>query len=164
MATRSNALSELTRFWLEARHGCLVQESIPVPVPRGNSDIDFLAMHPRMAQIVLPDGISIGPRLIVETKAEHDYDSKGTEFAKALRSDAQKLDDSGYIPPDAKEVYFSMLRHQHRQVAAARFGTDDFDRLFVVHDINAALIDPIREFLRGYCVHFLTAHMLLRDL
>ncbi len=67
MAARSNALSELTRFWLEARHGCLVQESIPVPVPYGQSDIDFLAMHPRLLSITLPDGAQIGPRFIVET-------------------------------------------------------------------------------------------------
>ncbi|MEA2527634.1 MAG: hypothetical protein QOF73_4861, partial [Thermomicrobiales bacterium] len=42
MATRSNACSELVRFWLEARHGYLVGEGIPVPVPHGLSDIDLV--------------------------------------------------------------------------------------------------------------------------
>ena len=33
MAARSNALGELTRFWLQARHGCLIDESVAVRVP-----------------------------------------------------------------------------------------------------------------------------------
>jgi hypothetical protein len=46
MATHSNALSELTRFWLERRHGCFLREEVPVPVPNGRSDIDFMAVIP----------------------------------------------------------------------------------------------------------------------
>ena len=46
VAARSNACSELVRLWLEARHGFLVGEGIPVPVPYALSDIDLIAMHP----------------------------------------------------------------------------------------------------------------------
>ncbi len=46
MPARSNAMSELARFWLESRHGCVVKECIPVPVKYGLSDIDLLALRP----------------------------------------------------------------------------------------------------------------------
>jgi hypothetical protein len=46
MSSRSNALTEITRLWLQARHGCLVDESIPVPVPYALSDIDLIALRP----------------------------------------------------------------------------------------------------------------------
>ena len=68
MSTRTNACSELTRFWLEARHGCLVGEGIPVPVPYALSDIDLLALHPEQKRLTLPTGAAVGPRVIVEAK------------------------------------------------------------------------------------------------
>ncbi len=40
MPGRSNACSELTRFWLEARHGRLVTESVPVKVPFGHTGLE----------------------------------------------------------------------------------------------------------------------------
>ncbi len=40
MSTRSNASTELARFWLQERHGCLLDEELPVPVPYALSDID----------------------------------------------------------------------------------------------------------------------------
>ncbi len=67
MAARQNALSELTRFWLEGQHGCFVRESVPVPVPYGQSDLDFMAMRVDGMQIHLPTGEAVGPRLIVES-------------------------------------------------------------------------------------------------
>ena len=144
MATRSNALSELTRFWLEARHGCLVQESIPVPVPYAQSDLDFLAMHPRGESVALPDGAQIGPRFIVETKDEHDWEPLGKAFAADLLGDLNKLNkESGCIPPGTKGVKFSMLRTQHAERAAGIFGTPDFDRLFVVHAIDRSTLAPV---------------------
>jgi hypothetical protein len=82
MAARSNACSELTRFWLEARLGYLATESVPVPVPYALSDIDFLAVQPQV-QSVQVAGLSLGPRLIVETKDEHDWEASGREFAPA---------------------------------------------------------------------------------
>jgi hypothetical protein len=57
---RSNACSELTRFWLQTRHGCAVDEGIAVPVPYALSDIDLLAIHPRLERWGLPDGSPMG--------------------------------------------------------------------------------------------------------
>ena len=71
MANRGNACSELTRFWLQARHGCFTDESVPVAVPYASSDIDLLALRPDGTPFELPNGTQVGPRLIVETKDEH---------------------------------------------------------------------------------------------
>jgi hypothetical protein len=60
MAGRSNAISELTRFWLQAKHRCLVYESLPVPVSYNQSDIDLLAVRGDMRKIELPNGVSVG--------------------------------------------------------------------------------------------------------
>lgn len=62
MAARSNAITELTRFWLEARHQCLVRESLPVPVYRGFSDIDLLAIRGDMKPFRLSGESSIRNR------------------------------------------------------------------------------------------------------
>jgi hypothetical protein len=91
MPTRTNACSELTRFWLEARHGCLVGEGVPVPVPYALSDIDLLALHPQQQTIQLPSGQLVGPRLIIETKDEHDWEPTGREFG-CIASDRRKQD------------------------------------------------------------------------
>jgi len=71
MANRGNACSELTRFWLQARHGCFTDESVPVAVPCASSDIELLALRPDGTPFELPNGTQVGPRLIVETKDEH---------------------------------------------------------------------------------------------
>jgi hypothetical protein len=55
MASRSNSCSELTRFWREAKNGCLITESVPVPVPYAQSDIDLVAVQPALQQLSLPD-------------------------------------------------------------------------------------------------------------
>lgn len=91
MATRSNACGELTRFWLEARHGCLATDGVPVAVPYGLPDIDLVGMRPRDRPITLPNGDSAGPNLIVETKDEHDFDPKGMAFGNMLHLDSAKL-------------------------------------------------------------------------
>lgn len=60
MAARSNAISEITRFWLQARHGCLVSEAIPVRVPYffGTADFDRLfvvhAFNPKARDQICP--------------------------------------------------------------------------------------------------------------
>ena len=113
MPVRSNACSELTRFWLQARHGCLVDEGIPVPVPYALSDIDLVAVQPKLEPLRLPDGSRVGPRLIIETKDEHDWEPTGREFAACLRADTLKLGDSRFIPRGAKGVKFTMLREEH---------------------------------------------------
>lgn len=82
MAARSNACSEITRLWLEARHGCLLTESVPVFVPGGHSDIDLMATQAGLHAFALPDDVVVRPRLIVETKDEHDFDPKGKDFGK----------------------------------------------------------------------------------
>ena len=86
MVARSNALSELTRFWLQARHGCLVDEAIPVKVPYAHSDIGLVVVRPDFQAWLLPDGTQV-IRAIVETKDEHDFDPEGRDFGKRLRAD-----------------------------------------------------------------------------
>ena len=147
MGGRSNACTELTRLWLESRHGLLVRESIPVPVPYGQSDIDLVAVHPRDQYFALPNGRQVGPRLIVETKDEHDWDPQGKEFGKLLISDVTRLNAEGYIPAGTKNVKFSMLRQQHFEKAAHLFGLHDFDRLFVVHAIDQESFAAVSEVL-----------------
>ena len=65
MAARSNAISELTRFWLQTRHGCFVDEAIPVKVPHAHSDIDLAALRSDLQSWSLPNGAPI-IRAIIE--------------------------------------------------------------------------------------------------
>ncbi len=165
MSSRSNACSELTRFWIEARHGCLVSESAPVPVPYGLSDIDLVAMQPALRHVVLPDGQSIGPRMIIETKDEHDWDPSGREFGKLLRADSDLFGDHAYIRTGtAGSVKFSMLRQAHFEVACEIFGTDDFDRLFVVHAMNQSVLAALASEFRDRRIYWLTIQDVVRDL
>jgi len=164
MPGRSNALSELTRLWLEDRHGCLVRESIPVPVPYGQSDIDMLALRIDGQSITLPAGDRIGPRLIVETKDEHDWEPTGREFAKLLTSDIRLMGDGRCIPAKTKGVKFIMLREEHFDVATKLFGADDFDRLFVVHALDSVVRRQFSERLRTVRVHWMTVTELVQDL
>lgn len=165
MASRSNACSEITRLWLEARHGCLLTESVPVPVLWGTSDIDLVAIQPSMHAVILPDGQAIGPRLIVETKDEHDFDPKGKEFGKWLLSDVAKLGANQFIPENTQgTVKFSMLREQHFRKAHALFGSSDFDRLFVVHAVDHTALSSVEHRLREKRVHWTTIDVVVRDL
>lgn len=144
MSSRNNALSAITKFWLEYRHGYLVRESIPVPVKCALSDIDLLAMHPKGAKLHLPGGGQIGSRIIVETKDEHDWEPTGKEFAKLLQQDVAQLSPEGYVSAEVRGIKFSMLREQHFRCAEKIFGTSDFDRLFVVHAIDPAFFTPMK--------------------
>lgn len=164
MATRSNALSEITRFWLEVRHGCAVRESVPVIVPRGLADIDLLAVSPDLKQFILPSGAAVGPRLIVETKGEHDYDGGGRDFGKRLLADIEKLGPKGWVAPDAGRVNFSMLRQQHFEAATKLFGSRDFDRLFVVHALDPEVRTAVSGRLIRKRVHWLTVREIFADL
>jgi hypothetical protein len=161
---RSNALSELTRFWLEQRHQCLVSEAIPVPVTRALSDIDFLAFKADGSQIELPDGAQIGPRLIVETKDEHDWEPLGREFAKSVIADLEIVGGRRFVPAKAKDIKFTMLRQEHFEVAAQRFGSEDFDRLFVVHALERSARAEFTLRTRAIRVHWMTAPELVCDL
>ncbi|MFN8504310.1 hypothetical protein [Kouleothrix sp.] len=162
MAARSNALGELTRFWLQARHGCLIDESVAVRVPYGNSDIDLVAMRPDGMPWQLPDGTPI-TRAIIETKDEHDFDSGGRDFAKRLRADVAALGDGSWIPK-AQKAHFSMLRQEHFDKAVQIFGSDDFDRLFVVHALEQTTRSELGPLLATRRIQWLTVHELVDDL
>ena len=164
MPTRANACSELTRFWLQSRHGCLVDEAIPVPVPCALSDIDLVALHPRSATLALPSGAVVGPRLIVETKDEHDWEPTGREFGALLRADWAKLADAPFIPRGAKGVKFTMLRQEHYDKAKELFGTDNFDRLFVVHALDEGVRRALGPASRERRIHWLTIREVVDDL
>ena len=164
MPTRTNACSELARFWLEARHDCFVGEGIPVPVPYALSDIDLVAFQPLLQTIQLPNGVAVGPRLIAEAKDEHDWEPTGREFGAQLRADVEKMGGAAFIPKGTKEVKFSMLRHEHFERATALFGTDDFDRLFVVHAIDAGVRGEIAPTLAERRVYWLTVPEVVADL
>jgi len=163
MASRSNALSELTRFWLQSRHGCLVAESVPVKVYRGYSDIDFVAMRPDLRPWTLPDGTQV-LRVIVEAKDEHDFDPAGRDFGQRLEEDAEMLGDSQYIAK-GKRARFSMLRQEHYEKAASLFGTTAFHRLFVVHALDKEMRQKIAPALaREKRIHWITIEEIVSDL
>lgn len=164
MPTRTNACSELTRFWLEARCGCLVSEGIPVKVPYAHSDIDLVALHPLGEAFALPKGATVGPRVIVETKDEHDWDVSGREFGDALRADVAKMNGGLFIPRGTKGVRFSLLREEHYNRAVALFGTGDFDRLFVVHAITPAVLAELSSFLSDQRIYWTTVPGIVCDL
>lgn len=165
MATRSNACTELTRFWLEARHAFLVSESTPVPVPYGQSDLDIVAIQSALKPTVLPPGQSIGPRLVVETKDEHDFDPRGREFGKMLRSDLALMGDEAFIPRGTLgRVKFSMLREAHYEVASRLFGSEEFDRLFIVHAIDPVVLSDVEPLLASRRIHWLTIPEIVHDL
>lgn len=163
MAERSNAISEITRFWLQQRHNCLVSESLPVPVKYAQSDIDLLAITGNLQKLSLPNGKEIGPRLIVETKDEHDWEPKGKEFGLLLGKDIEAMN-SGCFAPAGKGCKFSMLRQEHFDRAAEFFGTDDFDRLFVVHAIDDKVIDIHGDFLASQRIWLITIKDVVSDL
>jgi hypothetical protein len=163
MAARSNALSEITRFWLQARHGCLINEAVPVKVPYGHSDIDLVALRPDLQTWVLPDGTAI-TRAIIETKDEHDFDPLGRDFGARLQADVIAMADNQYIPMGQK-ARFSMLRQEHYEKASQFFGTADFDRLFVVHALDPKVRDEICPSLaKNKRIHWLTVREVVTDL
>jgi hypothetical protein len=165
MAARQNALSELTRFWLEGRHGCFLRESVPVPVPYNQSDIDFMALRADNQRITLPTGESVGPRLIVESKDEHDFDPKGREYGKRLMRDLEALGDGPYVLSNhPTKVHFTMLKQQHFEVAAKIFGTNDFDRVFVTHALAEDVRQQVTCSMREKRIFWVTVHELLHDL
>jgi hypothetical protein len=164
MASRTNACSELTRFWLEARHGCFVGEGVPVKVPYAHSDIDLVVLHPLGHPFSLPTGASVGPRLIVETKDEHDWEPSGREFGQLLRTDVAKMDGGPFVPRGAKGVKFSMLREEHFDRAVSLFGDSDFDRLFVVHAIDPSVLDELALALSQRRIYWMTVPQIVRDL
>lgn len=73
--------------------------------------------------------------------------------------------DHPFIPrATSGPVKFTMLREAHFEVAQDLFGCDDFDRLFVVHAIDAATLADLRETLAAHRIHWLTIPALVADL
>jgi len=164
MSSRTNACTELTRLWLETRHGFLVAESVAVPVPYALSDIDLEAMRPDGQPLALPTRETVGPRLIVEAKDEHDWDPSGRGFGQLLRADMARMGRASAVPRGTKGAKFSMLREEHFERAVAIFGTDDFDRLFVVHAIDPQTLEDLAPELAQRRIHWLTVPVLVQDL
>jgi hypothetical protein len=164
MGERQNAISELTRFWLQAKNKCLIYESLPVPVPYNQSDIDFLAVKGNMEKIELPGNIKLGPYLIVETKDEHDWEPKGKEFAKLFVSDIDKMEGSLYVP-EKTQCKFTMLRQEHYAKANEFFGNNTFDRLFVLHAIDKNIFTfEIEQSLNANQIYIITISEIVEDL
>lgn len=162
---RFNAASELATFWIDVRHGFLVTESVPVAVPYGLSDIDILAMHPDGSTFTLPNGQTVGPRVIIEAKDEHDFDPKGKAFGKALRSDMAAMGDARYVLSKlTTPIKFSMLREAHYRVACDRFGVDDFDRLFIVHAVDPIAVADLQALMAERRIWWVTLPEIVRDL
>ncbi|MDQ4043841.1 MAG: hypothetical protein M3173_00115 [Chloroflexota bacterium] len=161
--SRANACTELTRFWLQARHRCLVDESLAVPVPHGLSDIDLIAIRADLTPFALPDGTDVGPRIIVETKDEHDWDPAGRDFGARLRADVELMEGL-FIPTGSTGVKFTMLRQQHFEAAVNYFGATDFDRVFVVHALDPVVRADLTPLLAQRRIFWLTVPELVRDL
>lgn len=165
MAGRANAATELTRFGLEVRHGCLVAESVPVPVPRGQSDLDLVAIRPTLAPLALPEGFPFGPRHAVESKDEHDREPSGKGLGKRLRADVARAGASPFVPRTSLgPVKFSMLRETQHEVAERLFGMADFNCLFVVHAVDTAALAEVRPILAAHRIAWLTLPSLVADL
>jgi hypothetical protein len=110
-------------------------------------------MRPDLSTFTTPDGTAIGPRVIVEVKAEHDWDRTGREFGQLLEKDVELLDDGGWIPAGTRGVKFVMLRQEHAERATAYFGTDDFDRLFIVHALDPRVRAELTPRLADLCIY-----------
>jgi hypothetical protein len=116
-------------------------------------------------KIRLPAGEAVGPRLIVESKDEHDYDPAGRNFGVCLLRDVDALGTDLFVPADhPQKVAFTMLKEQHFDLATQIFGTSDFDRVFVVHALDDVVREQISEPLRQKRIHWVTVHELLTDL
>lgn len=90
--------------------------------------------------------------------------SHGREFGALLRADLEKMNDHHYVPPGVKGIKFSMLRQQHFEKAAAIFGTEDIDRLFVVHAIDQRVLEEFSDMLAMRRIYWLTIPDVVRDL
>jgi hypothetical protein len=162
MAERSNALSEMARFWLQERYGLLLRESVPVKLKRNNSDIDFVVASPA-GPVTLLDRI-IFTNAIVETKDERDFDPHGADFAKRLRSDYERLQGNRMIS-DETTCCFSMLRKEHHAEAEKIFGQGaDFAKIFIFHDLKKNGIEDMLAELRSRNIHVVTSFEMLSDI
>jgi hypothetical protein len=160
MAARSNALSEITRFWLQECYGLLLRESIPVKLKRNNSDIDFVAASPA-GPVTILNRITF-KKAIIETKDERDFDPHGADFANRLGYDFALLQDR-VIDADIS-CNFSMLKKQHHDVAENMFAGAEFSKIFIFHNIKGAGLDGIIADLCSKNIHVVTSAEMLTDI
>jgi len=161
MATRSNALSEIARFWLQERHKLFLRESIPVRVKNGNSDIDFVVTTPEES-VTLLERITF-KNAIVEVKDERDADKHGTSFAKWFCYESKLL--QGRMINEETKCYFSMLKKQHHDKAEKIFNGTKFSKVFIFHNLNSARIeDHMIDDLRCRDIHVVTSFEMLADI
>lgn len=162
MATRNNALSEISRFWLQEQYGLFIRECIPVRVPRNWSDIDF-AVTSRKGPVSLLENQITFVNAIVETKDERDFDPRGTDFAKRLMYDFSLLKD-GLIDENTS-CNFSMLKEQHHKKAKELFNGEDYAKIFIFHTLKQSdALDTIKARLRELNIHFITSAEMLADI
>lgn len=160
MAARSNALSEITRFWLQECHGLLLRESIPVKLKRNNSDIDFVAASPA-GPVTLLNRITF-KNAIIETKDERDFDPHGTDFAKRLSYDYTLL--QGRAIDEDVSCNFSMLKKQHHNVADKIFDEADFSKIFIFHNLKISGLEDMIADLHSLGIHVVTSSEVLQDI
>jgi hypothetical protein len=162
MATRSNALSEIARFWLQECHGLLLRESVPVKVRQGISDIDFIVKSPAGPVTLL--GRITFTNAIVETKDERDFDPHGSDLAKRLLQDYDKLNENGMVNAETL-CNFSMLKEEHHKAAKGIFGQDaEFSKLFIFNNLNRTGLEAKLAELCGRGIHFATSSEILSDI
>ncbi|MDR3363292.1 MAG: hypothetical protein LBO64_10725 [Desulfovibrio sp.] len=162
MAARSNALSEIARFWLQECYGLFLRESVSVKLKRNNSDIDFIATSPAGAVTIL-DRIRVS-KAIVETKDERDFDPHGTDFAKRLANDYKLLQGNCIISPETS-CCFSMLRKEHHVEAEKIFGQGvDFSKIFIFHNLKKNGLEDILAELRNRDIHVVTSFEMMSDI
>lgn len=160
MAARSNALSEITRFWLQECHGLLLRESIPVKLKRNHSDIDFVAASPA-GPVTLLNRITF-KNAIIETKDERDFDPRGTDFSKRLSYDFALL--QGRMIDGDASCNFSMLKKQHHDVAGKIFKNADFSKIFIFHNLKSTGLEDMIADLCGRDIHVVTSFEMLSDI
>jgi hypothetical protein len=175
MAARSNALSEIARFWLQECHGFLLRESVPVKMMRfdkdkdrlvgtTSSDIDFVATSPARP-VKLLERIPSFKNAIVETKDERDYDYYGADYAKRLRNDFERLNGKNMISKGVK-CEFHMLREEHHEKAEEIFGSGiDFLKIFIFHHVKEMDdIKTICDELSSRGIYVVTSEEMLSDI
>jgi hypothetical protein len=71
--------------------------------------------------------------------------------------------DGPYVPKGTKGVKFVMLRQEHFERATDFFGSDHFDRLFVLHALQAEA-ESLRMLAEKYRIHVLSIRDVVDDL
>lgn len=73
------------------------------------------------------------------------------------------MGDDAWIPAGTRGVKFVMLRQEHAERAAGYFGTDDFDRLFIVHALDPKVRAELTPRLAELRIFWTTIPELIED-